>query len=992
MLKRLFYGAAIGAAAAVVLLGCGAQENDNSVRFVIDNQSSYDLTDVKISGQDFTTALPKKILSASAPLESGTGKTITFKRQDTGDVEYLIEGVSISIRDDRYTIWDDTDVALSGGRTVKLGKLAGIPSYMRVSGASSTSVTISWDIVSGAEEYYIYRSSNADGEYFRLPTAAAITETSYTDTELPSGATYYYKAAAKNADGESEKSIAVAGVVIPAVLSQVSATAASSSSVTLTWSAVTGATEYYIYRETSENGAYDTRLTTAAAITGTSYTDSGLPSNTTYYYKVAVKNDGGTGDQSSEVSATTLLTPPLNVSATAASSSSVTISWSAVTGAAEYYIYRETNENGAFTTRLPTAVAITGTSYTDATVSSSAAYYYKVAAYNSAGVSALSEYSSGAPYILRTTTFDADGGSPATQTKTVIDGGSLGSSMPTEPTRSGYVFGGWYTETNGGGTAFTASTVVNANITVYAKWVYTITFDADGGSPATQTKTVLDGGTLGLSMPSNPTKSGAAFEGWYTAQSGGGVQFTASTAITANITVYAKWICTITFDADGGSPETQTKTVLDGGTLGLSTPSNPARGGYVFEGWYTARNGGGVQFTESTTVTANRTVYAKWTIAQMPSDLSLAASLAWLIDNALEGNDYTITVKSNESLAPQTLFYNEKKIGVTLEGGDSERWVVLNSNGALFTVDSGVTLTLGDNITLQGRSSNTSTLIIVHSGGALTMNTGSKITGNSYSGLGGAMVLYGGGTFTMNGGTISGNSAGYGGGVNCGGMFIMNGGEISGNSAGRGGAMCVGGVFLMNGGKISGNTATDHGGVAFAGGVYVSGGTFTMSGGEISGNTANATGFAFGGGVGVDGGAFIMNGGKITGNATSNTNTSTGTDSSYNYACGGGVGVKKGTFTMTGGEISANTAYSIKYYYSYGGGVGVRDSGTFIKQSGGIIYGSDADTGLKNAATGNTRGGHAVYVNISPDKKRNSTAGSGVTLNSGISGSAGGWQ
>jgi uncharacterized repeat protein (TIGR02543 family) len=52
--------------------------------------------------------------------------------------------------------------------------------------------------------------------------------------------------------------------------------------------------------------------------------------------------------------------------------------------------------------------------------------------------------------------------------------------LPTEPTRSGYTFGGWYTSTSGGGTQFTASTTVAADITVYAKWTaISTTFSQD---------------------------------------------------------------------------------------------------------------------------------------------------------------------------------------------------------------------------------------------------------------------------------------------------------------------------------------------------------------------------------------------------------------------------------------------------------------------------------------------------------------------------------
>jgi hypothetical protein len=63
--------------------------------------------------------------------------------------------------------------------------------------------------------------------------------------------------------------------------------------------------------------------------------------------------------------------------------------------------------------------------------------------------------------------------------------------------------------------------------------------------------------------------------------------------------------------------------------------------------------------------------------------------------------------------------------------------------------------------------------------------------------------------------------------------------------------------------------------------------------------------------------------------------------------------------------------------------------GTFTKQSGGTIYGSDGGDALKNTA-GDGKG-HAVY-DASGSKRRNSTAGVGVTLNTSLNGVAGGWE
>ncbi|MDR1232330.1 MAG: right-handed parallel beta-helix repeat-containing protein [Spirochaetaceae bacterium] len=319
----------------------------------------------------------------------------------------------------------------------------------------------------------------------------------------------------------------------------------------------------------------------------------------------------------------------------------------------------------------------------------------------------------------------------------------------------------------------------------------------------------------------------------------------------------------------------------------------------------------------------------------VPPSLSLEESLAWLSENAVLGSTYPVTLNGDETIGPQTFSYGGKYVTIILDGGTAERTVNLSSNGALFTVGSGVTLRLGNNITLRGRASNSSALVRVESGGTLEMNSGSKISGNTNS----AIFAYGGGVYVSGDGT-----------------FTMSGGEISGNT--DGGVYVSYGTFAMSGGTISGNSG--HG-------VYVSSSTFTMSGGEISGNTSG-----YGGGVVVSNGTFRMSGGEISGNSASGT--------SYQSYGGGVYGSNGGTFTMSGGEISGNTSSGS------GGGVYV-SSFTFIKQSGGTIYGSNASDTLKNTAKNG--GGHAVHVSSG---QRNSTAGESVTLDSTKSGTAGGWE
>ena len=119
-------------------------------------------------------------------------------------------------------------------------------------------------------------------------------------------------------------------------------------------------------------------------------------------------------------------------------------------------------------------------------------------------------------------------------------------SLPTPPHKIGASFGGWYTQTNGRGIEFNASTPVTGDITVYAKWKHTVTFDdreADTSvDPASKTVLYTTGTDTVGSLPTPPVKRGDTFGGWYTEVKGEGTEFNASTPLSGDITVYAKWI------------------------------------------------------------------------------------------------------------------------------------------------------------------------------------------------------------------------------------------------------------------------------------------------------------------------------------------------------------------------------------------------------------------------------------------------------------------
>ena len=138
------------------------------------------------------------------------------------------------------------------------------------------------------------------------------------------------------------------------------------------------------------------------------------------------------------------------------------------------------------------------------------------------------------PTHTYTVTFDSQGATVAASpaSKTVVSPATTVGALPTEPTRSGFTFAGWRTGAAGTGTAFTASTTVTANITVYAYWstnpVYTVTYNSDGGTAVGAQLVTLPKTTV-VTLPTAPTKIGYTFAGWYTAINGGGTAFTAST-------------------------------------------------------------------------------------------------------------------------------------------------------------------------------------------------------------------------------------------------------------------------------------------------------------------------------------------------------------------------------------------------------------------------------------------------------------------------------
>ena len=243
---------------------------------------------------------------------------------------------------------------------------------------------IKWAAVAGDSKYEVYRSGSKDGTYTLLGTTTA---TNYTDNKANAGYIYYYKVKAVNANSiKSNYSATVAAtchcarpVVKPDYL-------ISTGKPYIKWTAVSGASKYYVYRSGSSNGTYKYVGTTTA----TNYTDNKANAGYTYYYKVKAvsKVSSGANSYYSVVIGATCRCARPSVKITT-SNGSPRLTWNAVAGASQYEVYRATSKNGSYTKMFTTS----NLSYTNTSAKAGTTYYYKVKAVSKVKSTANSAFS-----------------------------------------------------------------------------------------------------------------------------------------------------------------------------------------------------------------------------------------------------------------------------------------------------------------------------------------------------------------------------------------------------------------------------------------------------------------------------------------------------------------------------------------------------------------------------------------------------------------------
>jgi len=527
---------------------------------------------------------------------------------------------------------------------------------------------------------------------------------------------------------------------------------------------------------------------------------------------------------------------------------------------------------------------------------------------------------------------------------------------------------------------FTACDQPTNNDTGSTPATFTVTFQANGGSPAPGQQSIAQGGLV--TQPPAMTNGSYGFGGWFREAGFTTLWNFATDTVSSNITLYARWDVishAVNFQANNGSPAPGPQNIAPGGLV--TQPPAMNRVGYTFGGWFSD-----AVFTipwefNINTVTTGITLYARWLanftvdfqanggspapepqsiapngLVTQPSAMTNAALTfgGWFteaefvtqwnfaVDTVIEGMtlyarwaEYIVVPGANLAGKIQWLHLNAASGGnyvIEFHGDES----VAQTAWLQFSNRENITVTMrgvGGNRIVSLDAANASSMFMVWQGVTLVLDDSLELQGNSASSA--ALIQLGllavvaidptGGNLILNGASITGNT-GRAVAMADGAIFTMNGGTISGNT---GGVLVQGGSFTMNGGTISGNTA-DSGG-----GVVVQRGNFTMTGGSITKNTSTATSLLNvngGGGVALfGGGTLAMSGGTISENNA--------------VSRGGGVFIGLGTFTMTDGSISGNTASNpTTLDLNRGGGVAVF-GGTFIMSNNAAITHNTAEIG-----------------------------------------------
>lgn len=321
-----------------------------------DNETGFTIERSSNGGSSYTS-----IGTASANATTYTDSTATIGTS----YKYRIKATG-SAEDSAYST------------VVSVNLLADTPTGLTATSTSNIQIDLEWNDVEGETGYRIDRSIN--GTTWTQLTEPEADEESFSDTGLTANTKYYYRIVAVTGIGNSAASttaFATTKPPQPTLLVGTPTTAA----IALSWKDVAGETGYRIDRSL-DNSSWSQLATTAANVV--KYTNTGLSSTTTYYYRVKAVGPGGDSVASDTLTKATMPTAPSDVYVYAASPTSLKLSWADLLGESGYRVEKlaGTTWSQIGSDLAANKVATTITGLTEGT-----SYSFRVTAINGSGTS-----------------------------------------------------------------------------------------------------------------------------------------------------------------------------------------------------------------------------------------------------------------------------------------------------------------------------------------------------------------------------------------------------------------------------------------------------------------------------------------------------------------------------------------------------------------------------------------------------------------------------
>ena len=291
------------------------------------------------------------------------------------------------------------------------------------------------------------------------------------------------------------------------------------------------------------------------------------------------------------------------------------------------------------------------------------------------------------------------------------------------PTRDGYSFGGFWTETNGRGDRVTATSKYEytKNMTFYVKWVFNnivVSFYKDVGGQVYKTKTVAMDTPYGM-LPS-PMKQGYVFKGWVNNASyvnnENATRVTADTTVTnpSNHSLWATWEqgnIKVTLDPRNGGALSYGKVAM-GSFYGTVIPADPVMRGFTFRGWFWEEKDLKIISESIVATDKDHTLVARW-----------------------QGNDYTVSFNSNggSTCVPITVRYGNPYGTLPAPSRSGYTFLGWKYNGTVITADTIADITDANHTLTAQWEANTIHVSFDALGGTSSLETGAVVYQQPYS-------------------------------------------------------------------------------------------------------------------------------------------------------------------------------------------------------------------------------------------------------------------